>query len=257
MSAPTKEAVLAGLEGRYAEVYRDYLEVKQAGKELEALCPFHDDHHPSLQINPANGLWNCFACKQGGDVFDFVMRRECLGFPEALTLVGGKIGLTQSPLSQIIVCYDYTDEQGNLLYQVVRKQPKSFYQRHPDGNNGWINNLKGVRLVPYRLPEVIAAAHKGEPIFIFEGEKDADNWRAHTEYTATCNSGGAGKWQDDFKRFFQDAVVYIIPDNDKLGRDHAHGIACSLAGIAKVVKVLELPGLPEKGDVSDWLLTFK
>jgi hypothetical protein len=255
MSALTKESVLAGLEGRYADVYRDYMEVKQAGKELAALCPFHDDHHPSMKIDPATGLWNCFVCNFGGDVFEFIMRKENVKFPEALALLGDKIGITQSPLSQIVACYDYSDEQGNLLYQVVRKQPKSFYQRHPDGNNGWTKNLKGVRLVPYRLPEVIAAAHKGEPIFIFEGEKDADKWRAHTEYTATCNSGGAGKWQDDFKRFFQDAVVYIIPDNDKPGREHARSIARSLAGIAKVIKVLELPGLPEKGDVSDWLST--
>lgn len=256
MSAPTKEAVLAGLEGRYAEVYGYYLELRQVGKELNALCPFHNDHHPSLQINKANGLWQCFACKKSGDMFDFIMLKESVMFPEALALLGDRIGITQLPPSQIVACYDYTDEQGSLLYQVVRKHPKSFYQRHPDGNNGWINNLKGVRLVPYRLPEVIATINKGEAVFILEGEKDVDSWGAALGFTATCNSGGAGKWQDNFKPFFKDATVYIIPDNDKPGRDHADMIARSLAGIAKSIKVLELPGLPEKGDVSEWLLTL-
>lgn len=256
MPAPTKEVVLTALEGRYPDVYRQYLEVKQAGKELKALCPFHDDHAPSMQISPATGLWHCFTCKQGGDVFEFVMRKEGVGFPEALALLGDKLGIVPVPQSQIVACYDYTDEQGNLLYQVVRLQPKSFYQRHPDGNNGWIKNLKGVRLVPYRLPELIEAISNKEPVFIVEGEKDADNWWAQIGLPVTCNSGGAVKWPDDFKCFFENAVVYIIPDNDKPGREHARRIASSLHSITKKVKILELPDLPEKGDVSDWLSTF-
>lgn len=53
---------------------------------------------------------------------------------------------------QIVAMYNYTDEQGALLYQVVRRKPKKFSQRRPDGRGGWIPNLNGTRRVLYRLP---------------------------------------------------------------------------------------------------------
>lgn len=69
--------------------------------------------------------------------------------------------------------YDYVDEQGDLLVQVVRKRPNAFYQRKPDGEGGLINNLRGVRRVLYRLPELLDAS-PDSVVFILEGEKDTD-----------------------------------------------------------------------------------
>ncbi len=103
-----------------------------------------------------------------------------------------------------------------------------------------------------RLPEVLAAVQRGETIYIPEGEKDVDNL-VQLGLVATTNSGGAGKWETRFADYLAGVEVVILPDNDESGRKHADQVARSLKGKAKSIKVVELPGLPDKGDVSDWL----
>ena len=70
---------------------------------------------------------------------------------------------------------------------------------------------------------------------------------------ATTNIGGAGKWRDAYAEAFRSKRCVVLADNDKAGRDHAAAVALSLVGIAASVKVLQLPGLGEKQDISDWL----
>lgn len=150
---------------------------------------------------------------------------------------------------KIVATYDYHDLNGKLLFQVVRSEPKKFWQRRPDGNGGWINEVKSLpELVPYRLPEVI----KAERVCIPEGEKDCDRL-AYLGLVSTCNPMGAGKWRHKYNQYFQGKLVVILPDNDPPGRDHAKDVARNLHGVAASVKVVELPDLPEKGDVSDWI----
>lgn len=153
--------------------------------------------------------------------------------------------------TQVITAYDYVDEHGELLYQVCRTNPKSFFQRRPNGQDGWVNNLDGVRRILYRLPELLAA-DKSAIVFVCEGEADVENLR-NLGLVATTNSSGAGKWRDDYNEHLRGRHVVILPDNDEPGRKHAEQVAKSLNGVAASVKVVALPGLPEKGDVSDWL----
>jgi putative DNA primase/helicase len=145
---------------------------------------------------------------------------------------------------------------------VVRFDPKDFRQRRPDGNGGWIWTVKGVRRVPYRLPELIATPIETS-VFIVEGEKDADNL-AMLGLAATCNAGGAvkqrddgtpgrSKWRPELNRYFHGRNVIVVPDNDNAGRDHARAVAADLLSIVARLRILELPGLKSKGDVSDWL----
>ena len=108
--------------------------------------------------------------------------------------------------------------------------------------------MKGVKLVPYRLPDL----KRAKTVFLVEGEKDA-NLLADLGLAASCNPMGASKWRDEFKQYFKDKKVIILPDNDDQGRKHAEQVANSVYETAKVVKVVELPGLPEKGDVADWI----
>ena len=134
----------------------------------------------------------------------------------------------------------------------MRYEPKAFKQRRPDGHGGWIWNLDGVRRVPYRLPELIETIGNGHPVFPVEGEKDVESMRA-IGVTATCNAGGAGKWRDEYAAYFADADVIAIPDDDDTGRKHAECVATSLYKTAARIRLLELPGLPPAGDVSNWL----
>ncbi len=89
-----------------------------------------------------------------------------------------------------------------------------------------------------------------------EGEKDAD--RLHDEgLLTTTNPGGASegkpKWLKEYNSEFAGRIVAVIPDNDEAGRVHANHIAYQVQGVADLVKVVHLPDLPEKGDVSDYL----
>jgi DNA-binding transcriptional ArsR family regulator len=155
------------------------------------------------------------------------------------------------PERKIAAVYPYVDESGKLIFEVVRYEPKSFAQRRPDGNGGWIWNLEGVRRVLYKLPDVLRAVESGETIFIVEGEKDADAL-CGLDLVATTNPHGAGKWRDEYSETLKGAHVVIIPDNDEPGRRHAESVARSLWGKARSIKIVELPGDSVK-DASDWI----
>ena len=152
--------------------------------------------------------------------------------------------------SQIEKTYDYTDENGQLVYQAVRKRPKTFRQRQPDGKGGWDWNLSGVRRVLYKLPELLAA-DQGRAVFVVEGEKDVETLMSQG-YIATCNPGGAGKWRDDYSETLKGRNVVLIPDNDATGLKHVYEAAVSLHKSCSSVKIIQLPNLQEKGDVTDW-----
>ena len=148
--------------------------------------------------------------------------------------------------------YRYRDEAGTVVFEVVRyRSPKDFRQRRPLPNGQYEWNLRGIEPVLYRLPELIAA-DPAETIFIVEGEKDSDALAA-AGLTATTNAGGAGKWRSRYGESLRGRRVAIVPDNDQKGRDHARQVALSLCGVAASVKIVELPGLPPKGDASDFL----
>jgi 5S rRNA maturation endonuclease (ribonuclease M5) len=160
----------------------------------------------------------------------------------------------QTPRGRETAAYNYVDEDGKLLYQVVRYVPKRFSFHRPDGRGGWIASLGNVRRVPYRLPELLAA-DPTEMVFVVEGEKDVNHMRG-LGLVATCNSGGGGrgKWPRSHSRFLRGRLVVILADNDRTGREHARDVAQSLHRYAATVGViLRLPGVPEKGDVSDWI----
>jgi hypothetical protein len=148
--------------------------------------------------------------------------------------------------------YEYVDESGDLLFVVARFEPKTFKQKRPDGNGGWIHDLDGVRRVPYRLPQVIEATKAGTPVYVVEGERDVHSLEA-VGLTATTAPMGAGKWDNTWNAYFAGTPAVVLPDNDEGGRKHAFHVAQSLLRIAEPVKIVELPGLTDKGDVSDWL----
>ena len=154
-------------------------------------------------------------------------------------------------LGQIAATYDYTDASGALLYQNVRFEPKDFRQRHRDARGRWVWSYpRGVDQVPYRLPQLLAAPD--DPVFVVEGEKDADRL-GDLGLIATTNTAGAGNWSPSICPWLKGRTVFVLPDNDDPGRTHAEVVARSLTGVASEVRIVALPGLPPKGDVSDWL----
>ena len=152
---------------------------------------------------------------------------------------------------RIVATYEYRSSEGNVVFQGVRFDPKDFAQRRPDGTGSYTWGLDGVGRVLYRLPELLAA-NLDETVYLPEGEKDVD-WLAKLGLVATTNPQGAGKWRNEYTATLKGRHVAILPDNDQAGRKHAEKVAGALYGEATSVKVVELPSLPEGGDVSDWL----
>ena len=132
--------------------------------------------------------------------------------------------------------------------------------RRPNGKGGHIWNRDGIQPLLYNLPAVL----KASAVFITEGEKDADRLNAlfdrgmsvekrHT-FAATTNSGGAGQWNAADGKLLEGKRVYVLEDNDNAGRKRSEIVLPSVFPWAKRVKLIRLPGLKPKGDVSDWLL---
>jgi Protein of unknown function (DUF3631) len=231
-----------------------------SGREALVPGPGHSAADRSLSIKLDIGARDGFVLHSfaGDDAIvcrDYVRGR--LGLPQfEATKKRKKPNGGARPYSPTVAKYIYRLADGTAYLQVHRLADKSgFPQYHWDGET-WISGKPQGPKVPYRLPELIAAAPT-MPIYIVEGEKDVDNL-AKIGFVATCNSEGAdngngNKWTADINAHFTGRHVYIIPDNDAQGRTHAQHVARQLDSVAASVRIVELPGLPLKGDVSDWL----
>jgi uncharacterized protein DUF5906 len=219
----------------------------------QVLCPGpgHSPHDRSLSVTPSAAapdgfLVHSFCGDDWQTCRDYVRRR--LGMEPFKPKENGKASSTKHH-------FDYPGPDGALLYQVEREDlpggGKKIRQRRPDGNGGWIWNLAGVTPVPYRLPELLETRASGRTVVIVEGEAKVDLLRSWN-VPATCNSGGAGKWKGQHSAYLRGADVVFLPDNDEPGRQHASTVASSLKEAGASVRVLDLPGLPPKGDIVDW-----
>src|SRR6266540_3163558 len=162
------------------------------------------------------------------------------GETRRLNQIGTSIGTTGH--ETIVATYDYLDERGTLLYQVVRLAPKGFRQRRPGSNGRWVWNLKGTRRVLYRLPAVVAAISRGETIWVAEGEKDVHALE-QAGVTATCNPMGAGKWRPEYTDTLATAEpstwITLVADSDEAGHRHATDVAQRLQQAGCTVRLVQ------------------
>jgi len=152
--------------------------------------------------------------------------------------------------NKIAAIYEYHDLSGAVVHETVRFQLKRFTQRRPDGKGGHVYSLQGIEPVLYRLPEITRAINRGTPVFLVEGEKDANNL-AKLGFEATTCPMGAGSWHKSYTSALKGALVLICPDKDTAGWKHASTVADEIYLGTECVKIVILPG-PGK-DVSDWI----
>lgn len=253
-----KEKLIQHFRGDYRPFYNKYLANTKPlnGDEIQALCPFHEDKNPSLSINTNKGTYFCHACGKKGDFIHFYGKINGFdthqNFGKILSGIASDFGIQDNVKQRLAKTYNYLDAAGKLLFQLCRLEPKSFRQRRPNGKNGWVWNLKSIEPVLYRLPEVL----KAKEILICEGEKDADNLNK-LGFTATTVPMGAGKWRDSYRKPLAGKDIVLIPDNDQSGREGMAKIAAGLNGSSKSLKFLQLPGLPSKGDVTNFISKYE
>lgn len=230
------------------------------------------DETPSAFVDVRNGVYHSSGnTSETLNLFDFALKHGGAKFGDWLGTVkhyaeqvGIEVGVRKDSKGRILeATYDYTDAAENLLYQVIRYRlasgKKTFNQRRPDGKGDWVYDLDGVTRVLYGLPAI--QANPKYDVFIVEGEKDADRLNALLKErdipaVATSACGGAddtGRWETIYAETLRGRRCLVIADNDPSGLRHARGVCKALHGIAESVKLLELPGVGAKGDVSDWL----
>lgn len=222
------------------KVLSHFKNVRKTSNGWQACCPAHEDKKASLSISVKDE--KILLYDHAGCAIEAIL--------EAVDLKQKDLFLDSKPSGgkpEISAIYDYTDEKGETLFQTIRFIPKDFRQRRPNGKGGWEWNLKGVRLVPYRLPDLL----KSSMVCIVEGEKDADTLWKHG-FPATCNPMGAGKWHAEWSKLFEGKEVVILPDLDEPGRKHAIDVGKKLYGHALHIKIIEVPKKPHVKDVSDW-----
>jgi hypothetical protein len=240
----------------------------------------------SISVDLTKGTFFDFETNEGGGVAALITRETRTNPNEWLRSRGYRVSDAPPPRKpnggagpvqrKIDKVFPYPDADGTLLFQVVRFDPKDFRQRRPDPNDpdNWIWSVRGVKQVPYRLPELLEALAQERTVFVVEGEKCADRlWLEGLP--ATCNAGGAGKWLPRLAQYFGGADVVIIPDYDPQktspktgelmfadgrpilpGQDHAIEVGSTLDGTAKRIRVLDLgkfwPNITPKADIFDW-----
>lgn len=225
-------------------------DVEETKSGWQCRCPSHEDDTASLSVSRGDDGRALVFCHAGCSAESIC---QALGWTLAdlMPASNGRHDAKPKQAKKPVAMYDYTDEDGFALFQVVRYEPKDFRQRKPDGNGGWLWSVKGVRVVPFHLEQL--TADPGRTVVVVEGEKDVENLEK-IGVLATCNAGGAGKWTPEHADYLAGRNILIIPDNDEPGRKHAQAVAESVADTAKSIRIVELPGLHGKGqDVSDWI----
>lgn len=230
---------------------------RKSGGQWMARCPAHEDARASLSITEGKEQPVIFSCMAGCES----------------AVILDKLGLTWKDLCQprdedspalredawtpngpAIAVYQYHDEDGQLLFEVLRSRGKKFCQRvaDPKARSGWSYRLGDTRRVLFHLPKLLEDIANGMPVFIAEGEKDVLALE-RAGCTATCNPMGAGKWRPEYAEFLRDAIVHIVADRDEAGQRHARQVFASLQGVAAGVEIVEAAGegLPDGRKIKD------
>lgn len=256
----------------------EFFGIKLIGKPsskgwIKCPSPFNPDKFPSCGVCVDNSssysgflrIFNNSGPRQAIGFFDLAreLNPNCMGkeFIEVLKFYADKTSVefniknnkkTIKPKGKIVATYDYVNLSDELMYQVCRLKPKSFRQRRPDpqSSGAWLWNMEDVSALPYYIRNVTDS----QTVYIVEGEKCADDLIEKFLLPATTFHGGAGKWYPEVLQYFQGKNLILLPDNDTPGKEHMQRLAHAFKATAKSVKIIELPGLQPKGDISDWII---
>ena len=222
-----------------------------SGGQVLAPGPGHGTEDRSLSVKlserPGDIVVHSFAGNDALECKDYV--RSKLGLPawQPQRKKANGHAPSRSDALHIVATYVYKQSDGTNCLRVQRTADKKFLQSHWNGA-AWVSGKPPGPKIPYRLPDIIDEG----TVFVCEGEKCADAVAA-LSFAATTASEGAGKWTAELNEHFKDKTVYVLADNDVPGAQHARLVASNLHTIADSVRVVLLPGLTDKGDVSDWL----
>ncbi|WP_075824069.1 phage/plasmid primase, P4 family [Clostridium perfringens] len=269
------------------EEITDKFEIDKKSKRVDrvqAKCPCHNDKNASLTISHKGDktFIFCHAGCETRDILESVGLKMSDLFDKPLEINEEKKSAFEKDIEAI---YKFYDENGDLAYEKIRKKGKKFlHRRYIDGETVWgmeegiytetfpgskswsIKERPGAKKayypgqeqLLYNLPNVIKGIKEEQTIFITEGEKDSNSLITRGLIATTTSIGATKgdlgkKWPSRFNSFFKGANVVLLPDNDEPGKRFMEHIAIELKNIANNIKIVELPDLSKKEDITDWL----
>lgn len=266
---------------QFDEILSRFQNVKRTGdRQYIACCPAHDDAKQSLSIGAGDGkiLLNCFA---GCDTRNIVAAvgltmKDLYTDHSGSTYTSPATLPKKKPVSQRQGAkpaaythskeYIYTDEDGAFIARKIKRYDdsgnKTFAWKtfDADGNEINGNGMKGSPMYLYNIAELCrnrdALAADGTPVYIVEGEKDADTVKDMSLVAVSLPNGASSAWNKDaYNKYFIGLNVVILTDNDDAGRKSGHKIANALLNTASSIKLIHSESiyteLKEKGDITD------
>jgi DNA primase len=115
------------------DVLSDYMQLKKAGTNFKAVCPFHSEKTPSFMVSPSKQIWHCFGCGLGGDIFEFIKQMENVEFAEALRILADRAGVV---LKKPTVAQIQIGEKKDILYEINLQAAKYFAKVLWESNAG-------------------------------------------------------------------------------------------------------------------------
>lgn len=226
---------------------------EEAGGQYRADCPTHESKSgKALHVGVGDNGKPVLKCFGGCEYEDIIAAVGLNGSspgadpgPRKNSKKKHKVYTTKDVYRQKV--FEFRSPSGEVLYVQQHKGP---YFR-PISDNQWVSKLDDVTRVPYNLPELLEGVRSERTIFHVEGCKDVGTATEWLEVTATT-TGGVDTWRPEFRSFYTGADVVIVPDNDDGGRKYALTVADDVRGVARSVKIIDLPDVPPKGDLTDF-----
>lgn len=237
-------------------------------------CPFHAEKTPSFSVNEKKNIWKCFGCGRGGDAIQFIRDYKSLSYIDTCKYLNIEINEKYKKISseeekiknfikwqiskniltsdyKLIKLYRFEDIQDNTLYykaKFLTSNKKELRYYSFDGKN--IKMKRNSEEVPYNYYKLYTDLNNQKPVFIVEGEKDADTLN-YIGFTATSLKGI--KYLET--GIFENSKVYFVGDTGKAGVEYKNFVFNALKDSVDSFNLIELPGIEELGDnadVTDW-----
>ena len=206
--------------------------------------PGHSASDRGMTVKDADGGDVLFYSHNGGDWKE--VKSEC----RRLGLIPDHAANDDRRRIRDVAAWEYHGADGAVLYRKVRMAlangDKSYRIEHPDGRGGWAKGRGDANQVPYRLPDLVAAAPDAT-LYVAEGEKQVDKLASWGLLATSLRD-----WRREYDRHVAGRRVIVLPDNDQPGAEMAEKARAMIAAAGGKPVLVALPGLPLKGDIMDW-----
>ena len=250
-------------------------------KHNKGICPFHNDHEPSLSIK--GNRYKCFVCGEGGDLIDLIRYKEGIDYLGAIkkaieilrldyTIEKDKLDKLRDYIFEKMPVwfkddnykledvYFYKDKDNipvlaRIKYKDKNTSKKQYSQANIIDGDYYKLDFKSEKInLIYNMPRVLKSIQENKYVFLVEGEKDADNLNRLGFAATTCRE--INSTNSEVLNSLNGANLVVIGDNDKVGKEHIQNVRNKLIGKVKSFRNLilkEIYDLGEKADISDYI----